>query len=217
MNYFDFMKLRSNWDFAKVKRDDYTFIGNFKTCDTDTTEWRRASTPWSWKAVENSDTSADTGPMERALNTKKVAESLEHLSIDSGATALNRINVVAPEWLLNIADANNLLEINARFLLQRPGQMSNLHIDSFYHKAADGNVASLKRTGLVTGRIMVMLSDWEFGQVMLFGNSSWTHWKIGDCVTWDAENIPHGGVNCGWHNREAVIVSGFRAATTIGI
>lgn len=214
MNYFDFMKSRSNWDFTKVKRDDYTYVGNFKICDADVTEWRQASTPWSWKAVENSDTSSDIGPLERSQNTKKVAESLEGISVDSGATSLNRISVVAPEWLLSIAAASNLLEVNARFLLQRPGQMSNLHIDAFYYKDAGGNVASLKKTGLVPGRIMIMLSDWEFGQVMLFGNSSWTHWNVGDCITWDAENIPHGGVNCGWHDREVVIVSGFRGPLT---
>lgn len=210
MVYKDFMKLHSNWDFIKQQdKVDFKYMCRFELpADVDIETLRKSSLKWAWSDIENSDTSEDIGPLERALNTRRLAESITN---DTGYT-IKRSNPVRTEWMHSIINQIGFTECNIRFLSQEPNTLTNWHIDSFYGKDLSGKVYSLKQTDKCVQRFMVMLTEWDFGQVMMFGNSVFTHWKIGDCITWDAINMPHSTANTGWSERSSIIITGFATA-----
>jgi hypothetical protein len=44
-------------------------------------------------------------------------------------------------------------------------------------------------------RLIVFLDDWQAGQMWMFGNSFFTHWRKGDVITFDWRNTPYGSAN----------------------
>jgi len=101
--------------------------------------------------------------------------------------------------------------MDVKFHRQRTGQMMNLHISKMIGRRERGN--SFKETKFdknpdLIKRYIIMLADWDYGQIMTFGNNTLTHWKAGDCYTWDWHNMPISTVNTGWAPRPLLQITG---------
>jgi len=208
--YEKYMRDKSVWNFEhSATQLDYQYLGNFYVPDRITREFVNAnSVKWDWSIIENSDTSLDKGPLERALNTKLVANNLAKIKEERDEFVLYRGRIPDADWINTIAKEQNLKDYNIRLLCQPPGKMTQLHIDSFYYYKSDGKNIPIQPTDKNIKRIIVMISNWEFGQIFMFGNSTYTHWKRGDTITWDAQNVPHGAANFGWHDRISIVITG---------
>jgi hypothetical protein len=57
-------------------------------------------------------------------------------------------------------------------------------------------------------RCLVMLADWRLGQFMQFGTQNFTHWRRGDVVTWDWQDIPYAWCNTGWDTCPVLQITG---------
>lgn len=58
-------------------------------------------------------------------------------------------------------------------------------------------------------RVLVMLEDWKPGQLILFEDQVFSHWKAGDVVHWPWQTVIHSTVNSGYWNRPLLRLSGF--------
>lgn len=57
-------------------------------------------------------------------------------------------------------------------------------------------------------RLLLMLTDWEPGQFMLFGNSPFIQWKSGDLLWFDWLNVPHSTSNASHSDRYLLKITG---------
>ncbi len=212
MNYYDFMKSKSNWNWKKdIDQPDFAKVGNFPLdFALDIESCKSTALDWRWKDLETLDIDSDVGPLEKPINIKKISNSLG----DSAPINLFRSNPTRTTNIQRMVNCLGMRDTNVRFLNQSPGRITNLHVDTFYKKDADGSFSSIDRDLDTVCRFIVMLSDWEFGQVSIFGNSCWTHWKAGDVITFKASDVPHAAANTGWHERNSLVFSGFLASKT---
>ena len=100
---------------------------------------------------------------------------------------------------------------------QKPGQMLPTHIDNFTARIRKDNLIDpslVHNNPDLMRRFVIMLSDWKIGQVFNFGNSSWTQWRAGDCVTWDWQDVPHGTCNIGFDDRPSFQITGYTTERT---
>ena len=102
--------------------------------------------------------------------------------------------------------------IDIKFHCQRLGQMMNMHIVKMVSRHERGNsfkITKIDKDPDIAKRYIIMLDDWDYGQLITFGNDTLTHWKSGDCYTWDWHNIPISSANTGWTPRPLLQVTGF--------
>lgn len=57
-------------------------------------------------------------------------------------------------------------------------------------------------------RFLIMLEDWEPGQIAQFGNVTYTQWRAGTFWTWDWSTLPHITWNGSWKKRMALQLTG---------
>lgn len=112
----------------------------------------------------------------------------------------------APMWVQRIADALPLEESYSKISDQQPGQVWPLHVDN-YHAAANADDLDDQWKDPGVRRLMVALDDWDWGQVVSFGNGMWHHWKRGDILYFDWL-VPHGSANWGISPRRTLQVTG---------
>lgn len=113
---------------------------------------------------------------------------------------LTHLNWKIPESLQKISDTIGLQDCMNRIHVQMPGEVWNLHID----KLQKWNPSDPSRVL----RLMIQLTDWQPGQFWEFGNYHWNHWKAGEVVTFDWENLPHSTANAGHHPRVTFQLTG---------
>lgn len=107
-----------------------------------------------------------------------------------------------------------------KFHNQKTGQVLVWHIDNFAARSERDN--SFKVTDLDTNpeqirRFAIMLADWQPGQIWQIGNATWTHWKSGDCITWEWQDMPHATCNMGWWDRPLCQITGYVTPKTRSI
>lgn len=57
-------------------------------------------------------------------------------------------------------------------------------------------------------RLLLMLTSWDPGQFMLFGNSPFIQWRAGDLVWFDWMNVPHSTANASHSDRYLLKITG---------
>lgn len=94
-------------------------------------------------------------------------------------------------------------QYNAQIQLQRPGNALCRHIDQpgIFH-----SIPTELRHHAV--RVLIMLTPWEYGQLMVFNNTVWTEWEIGTIIYCDFLTTWHFTVNCSHHTRPILQISG---------
>lgn len=86
--------------------------------------------------------------------------------------------------------------------VQWPGQFFGVHMDKLQHRCPED-------PGRVV-RMILSLSDYEPGQLLLYGNSVLTQWKAGDIHIFDHHNVPHATVNLSSVPRPNITITGLR-------
>ena len=92
--------------------------------------------------------------------------------------------------------------------IQKVGQVFPYHID-FFHRRRWANADQNKII-----RIQVMLTDWEPGQVLGYGNGIYTHWKAGEFHTFDHVSTPHWTANANYKPRVSLLITGVKSEAT---
>lgn len=94
----------------------------------------------------------------------------------------------------------------AKLQIQLTGDCTNVHVDKM-----DFHYADIPKTEWDTiGRLIIMLTDWEPGQFMNFGNYNHSRWRAGEISTWDWRHVPHGTANSSLKPRVLMTVSGIK-------
>ena len=57
-------------------------------------------------------------------------------------------------------------------------------------------------------RFLIMLEDWEPGQIIQFGNRVYTQWERGTAWAWEWSTLPHLTWNGSWRKRPALQITG---------
>lgn len=91
--------------------------------------------------------------------------------------------------------------------IQRPGQVKWIHLDSMVSFARSAEIKSLRELQRVV-RFFVMLTSWEPGHFIAFGNSVVPRWEAGDVIWFDWINAPHATANAGRNERWLLRVTG---------
>lgn len=92
--------------------------------------------------------------------------------------------------------------INTNFQVQKPGFIIPPHKDAF------GMIKEKYGTDRKPYRILVCMSEWVFGQVIMVEDSVLTNWKKGDAWIWDSESI-HMSANGSVKDKLTMIISGW--------
>lgn len=99
-----------------------------------------------------------------------------------------------------------LKRLRTRIHVQFPGQMFAMHIDKLWHRYPNDPKKII--------RLVVNLSDYEPGQLMIYGNSILTQWRAGDVHCFDTLNVPHATANLSTVPRPIMIITGIRTEET---
>lgn len=83
---------------------------------------------------------------------------------------------------------------NYNFLKLTPGNQLVWHYDTFATFVKFNNIAQDQIKDVC--RTVVMMSDWDRGQMLQVGNKVYTHWKKGNTYTWKSD-VWHGMCNFG--------------------
>lgn len=93
-----------------------------------------------------------------------------------------------------------------RVHVQLPGQAFAMHIDKLWHRCPEDPSRIV--------RICINLADFEPGQIMCYGNTTYTQWRAGDIHMFDTLNVPHGTFNLSTTPRPNLVVTGLRTSET---
>lgn len=114
-----------------------------------------------------------------------------------------------------VAEKLGLTYALARWHVQFPGELTFWHADIFHpaheflptiaHHISDEKVGHDNNIR----RLLIALEDWDWGQVMMFGRSTYVGWKKGDIVYWPY-GMPHAVANCGFNPRMSVSITGMQ-------
>ncbi len=94
------------------------------------------------------------------------------------------------------------------FHIQRPGQMLMYHHDLYYAIIRDVDPELAWKPEKLR-RFVVFLEDWKPGHVWIAGNTTYSHWKKGECITWSWIDMPHGTANLSSHPRYSIHLTGY--------
>lgn len=212
---WDFCKARSRWHFDSTVlpvegKDSYTYVCRFNADFTD------AINHCMPKVHPN--TFADRVPGIDNLYSSDAEEAdLIRVGADPKMKIFERTLADDVDIFRKINDYLGLDGTGIKFHNQRCGQMVPWHIDnfagnftrhnSFLHTDMDNNPD-------IARRFIVFLRDWQQGQVWEIGNAFFSHWKAGDCITWDWFDMPHSTCNMGFENRPILQLTGFTSEKT---
>ena len=63
-------------------------------------------------------------------------------------------------------------------------------------------------------RFLILMEDWEPGQMVQFGNKIYTQWRAGTAITWEWSTLPHATWNGSWSKRGALQLTGAASPVT---
>lgn len=126
-------------------------------------------------------------------------QQLDDLFVEWGITKeatthLMALHPVLSEGLKKILENFSASNQRYNFLKLEPGRILQWHIDAYstfvkYNDIEPSRWNEIKRS-------VILLDDWDFGQVIQIGNDVLTRWKAGDVFTWVGDTW-HGAANFG--------------------
>lgn len=210
-------KATSKWHFDPAQapvpgKDSFTYLGRFTADFTQAIERcmpRVQDSTWSTRNKEKIPGELYTASAEEADLIAAGADPKMQIFARAGAD--NELQFQAMAEILGVDDPM------IKFHNQKTGQMLVYHIDNFAARAERKN--SFELTSLDTNpeqirRFIIMLADWQPGQIWQIGNATWTQWRAGDCITWEWQDIPHATCNMGWWDRPLCQITGYVTART---
>ena len=110
-----------------------------------------------------------------------------------------------------------IYDLELKMHTQRCGEKLLLHIDNYNGRAdriKEFHQTDWDKDPLKLRRFIVMLNDWRMGQLWYHANAVWTHWKAGDCFSWEWQDTPHATANLGWDTRYILQYTGLTTQKT---
>lgn len=100
----------------------------------------------------------------------------------------------------------------ARYHVQFPGEVTVWHTDIYspaHEFLAHMDDIPDEQIGKDRNirRIIIALEDWDWGHLLIFGNTPWVNWNAGDVIYWEY-GVPHGAANMGFQPRISVSITG---------
>ncbi len=189
--HFDTAKIDPRWDTViLIKQFENTWAEELQAAID-------ASYPVTWRTRGRAN-----DPLQRQAQEYDQEEyDLERIGMSKDAVVTNLNYNLTPE-LQKIANSFELENTMARLHVQWPGQVWNLHLDKL-EKWMPADPDRVRR-------YFVQLTDWQQGHFWNFGNYTWQHWRAGDAVTFDWQNVPHSTANAGHTPRVTLQVTGVK-------
>lgn len=94
------------------------------------------------------------------------------------------------------------------FHMQRPGQFLMYHHDLYYAVIRDADMELAWKPEKLR-RFVIFMEDWQPGHVWIVGNTNYSHWKKGECITWNWQDMPHGTANLSPKTRYSLHLTGY--------
>lgn len=94
------------------------------------------------------------------------------------------------------------------FHMQRPGQFLMYHHDLYYAVIRDADPELAWKPEKLR-RFVVFMEDWVPGHIWIAGNTTYSHWRKGECITWNWQDMPHGTANLSPKVRYSVHLTGY--------
>ncbi len=91
--------------------------------------------------------------------------------------------------------------------MQKPMQVANNHYDTYVNIMKHDPALQYETHRF--RRFAIFLEDWVPGHVWNFGNTSFTHWVKGECISWDWMHMPHGTANMSMKPRFSLHLTGY--------
>lgn len=209
---WDYTKSRSNWHFntkqpPKPGKDSYTTICKFQA------NFEDAIAQCMPRATDSTWSSRNKEKVEGELYSANAEEQdLIRAGADPKQEVFARAMAGDVEVFKRISDWLGVEDAMITFHNQRTGQMLHTHIDNFAGRKERQNSfveTDLDRNPEQMRRFVVMLRNWELGQIFQVGNANWTQWVAGECITWEWQDMPHSTANMGWHDRPMLQITGY--------
>lgn len=212
---WDFTKDLSKWHFdtqrpARLGHDSYTPICRFEGDFAEAIQFCNARTvTTSWATRNNLDKHvAKDGVIYSAAPEE---QDLINAGADPKQAVFDRSKADDVDVFQRISAYLGLSDVTIKYHNQKTGQMLHTHIDNFAGRTEREN--SFKETDFdrdpsLMRRFVVMLADWQLGQIFQIGNANWSQWRAGDCITWQWQDLPHSTANMGWWDRPMLQISG---------
>ena len=108
-----------------------------------------------------------------------------------------------PIWVKKIIKKSSLKKAYLSINMNPPGSINPWHFDSY--QKIKNKYKLLKNEKIV--RFLVFVKPWHWGHFSQVGNNVITHWKSGDCYTWDFQKY-HLASNSGIVNRYTISITG---------
>lgn len=219
--YQDAVEYKSNWEYIKDKLSNYHFdkwkienegewwnkLGKFQL----TEEILNAVSVLEEKSKKIGWFDVTSTYHPGFPNGKSPLLEQEHYDREKSGIQGEYTQVVPEEDIANtcLQDLGKYWKLNrlrTRVHVQFPGQMFAMHIDKLWHRFPNDPKKII--------RLVVNLSDYEPGQLMIYGNSVFTQWTQGDIHCFDTLNVPHATANLSTKPRAILIITGVRTPET---
>lgn len=197
--------MESNWGIQKSKSkyhfnpllidpiwDKITNLGSFiGDWSSEVEQTIKTARPATWR-----DRSYDQQP-NKLVDAEE--NDLKKAGIDPKTVISNLEYNLSPSFQ-KMCDLIGLENSTNRVHVQWPGQVFTIHIDKL-EKVFPEDPSRVMR-------IMVMLTDYEQGHFMQFGNYTMHGWRNGDIYTFDWQNLPHSSANASLVPRVSMLTTG---------
>lgn len=204
---WQFLKNRSRWHFDPFRppapgADSFTAVGRFRgNLESIIEHFQHNTEPVTWKSGVRTQY-PENDPLRHALAEQ---QDFDVAGYNSDQIMFDRAFADNHAVVCKILDLIGMDNCDVRFNLQKTGHLLVTHLDYL-----DG----FQRGDWPGRRFVIMLSDWQWGQVFQIGNANWSQWRAGDCITWEYRDMPHSTANMGWWPRPMLQISGTMTAKT---
>ena len=99
------------------------------------------------------------------------------------------------------------------FHIQRPGQILMMHHDIYSAVIRDKDQELAWKPEKLK-RFVIFMEDWKPGHIWAVGNTTWSHWRAGECITWNHNDMPHATCNLSSKSRYSVHLTGYLTEKT---
>jgi len=212
---WEFTKNRSRWHFDTKKPpetgvDSYTHVCRFEGNFSDAiAEILPLTTPRNWSTRKNQ---INTDKKEQIYSAKQEEFDLIKAGADPKKEIFHRAPANDIPIFSKIGDWLGMDKTIINFHNQTTGQLMHTHIDVFSNRPERNNSFEVSDMDLhpeTMRTFIVMLADWQLGQIFQIGNANFTQWRAGDCITWEWFDMPHSTANMGWWDRPMLQITGY--------
>lgn len=115
------------------------------------------------------------------------------------------------EKIVDVLQMNTEKKLTQKFNDQFPNDQLMWHIDNLPGQPRKERVIDnpdFKYQEPDKIRFLIMMEDWEPGQIIQFGNKIYTQWRAGMAIAWEWSTLPHLTWNGSWRKRPALQITG---------